>query len=159
MPLPIPKLVVFCNGKDEKEDRMVLRLSDAFKEEIRRTLIGRNPSLTAEEVEGEVERIYGKADPDIEVKVLMININYGRNRRILDACEPLKEYAWLIHEIRKNNIVMGIEEAVRQSLNDMPEDFLIKECIVANRVGGANRPGDDCSAPTGTKWRQRYVFD
>ena len=31
MPLPVPKLVVFYNGEEEKADQMILRLSDSFK--------------------------------------------------------------------------------------------------------------------------------
>jgi hypothetical protein len=35
LPLPLPKLVVFYNGEYDTEDEVILRLSDAFKEEIR----------------------------------------------------------------------------------------------------------------------------
>lgn len=35
LPLPLPKLVVFYNGENDTEDEVILRLSDAFKEEIR----------------------------------------------------------------------------------------------------------------------------
>ena len=37
LPLPLPKLVVFYNGTDEKEDECTLSISDAFKEEIRQS--------------------------------------------------------------------------------------------------------------------------
>lgn len=42
LPLPLPKLIVFYNGEDEKEDEIILRLSDAFKKEIRQNLENRN---------------------------------------------------------------------------------------------------------------------
>ena len=38
LPLPVPKLIVFYNGEDEAEDEHTMRLSDAFKEEIRRKI-------------------------------------------------------------------------------------------------------------------------
>ncbi|WP_286083127.1 hypothetical protein [Parablautia intestinalis] len=41
LPLPLPKLVVFYNGTDEKEDECTLSLSDAFKEEIRQNVLYR----------------------------------------------------------------------------------------------------------------------
>lgn len=66
--LPIPKLVTFYNGTEGKDDE-ILRLSDAFE--------------PGEEGVG----------ADIEVRVRMININYGQNREILKACRPLMEYA------------------------------------------------------------------
>ena len=36
---------------------------------------------------------------DIEVRVTMLNINYGKNQQLMDACEPLKEYAWLVDAV------------------------------------------------------------
>ena len=75
--LPTPKLVVFYNGEGEAEDEIIIKLSDAFEERVR-----------------------DKAD--IEVKVRMINVNYGRNRKLLGNCKPLAEYSWFINEIRNN---------------------------------------------------------
>ena len=74
--LPVPKLVVFYNGKKEQPDEMILKLSDSFPE---------------------------GSDADIEVKVRMLNVNVGRNRLLLEACKPLGEYSWLVDEIRRNN--------------------------------------------------------
>ena len=69
---PTPKCVCFYNGTSDKEDKTVLKLTDSF--------IG---------------------DSDIEVKVLMININYGHNKELLETCKPLLEYSWLINRIRE----------------------------------------------------------
>lgn len=41
-------------------------------------------------------------DSDIELKVTMININYGHNKELMNKCKSLKEYTWLIVEIRRN---------------------------------------------------------
>ena len=73
--LPAPRLVVFFNGATEQPDEMILQLSDSFPK-------------------GSVS--------DIEVRVRMININYGRNQKLMEACKPLMEYPWLIAEVRKN---------------------------------------------------------
>lgn len=70
--LPAPKLVVFYNGTDEQEDETILKLSDSFPE---------------------------GADFDIEVKVRMLNVNYGRNRKLLEACKPLGGYAWIVYPL------------------------------------------------------------
>ena len=64
--LPVPKLVVFYNGKKEQPDEMILKLSDSFPE---------------------------GSDADIEVKVRMLNVNIGRNGMLLEACRPLGEYS------------------------------------------------------------------
>ena len=106
LPLPLPKLVVFYNGEDEKADETILSLSDAFKEEIRQNIIHRYSENKDEpndvEVSAEVERIFQETSPDIEVKVRMVNINYGHNMEILYACKPLEEYAWFVAQVRNN---------------------------------------------------------
>lgn len=73
LPLPLPKLVVFFNGEEEREDETVLSLSDAFKEEIRQNILRRcienkeTPDEAA--ISSETERLFQKASPDIEVRV------------------------------------------------------------------------------------------
>ena len=140
MPLPIPKLVVFYNGEDPQEDEVMLRLSDAFKEEIRRGLQSNQPDLPKSKFEAEVERVYKEADPDVEVKVRMININYGHNRELLESCKPLEEYAWFVAKVRENNQPdkdesrPGIENAINRTIDEMTNDFLIKDFLVAHRA-------------------------
>lgn len=73
--LPIPKMIVFYNGRDQKAEETILRLSDAF--EVRA-------------VHGERE---AHAEYDIEVRVRMMNINHGHNSELMSKCKPLKEYA------------------------------------------------------------------
>ena len=63
--LPVPKLVVFYNGPEEAEDETILKLSDSFDERHR-------------------------DEADIEVRVRMINVNYGRNKKLMDCCKPLQ---------------------------------------------------------------------
>ena len=105
--LPAPKLVVFYNGTLDREDETLLRLSDSFPP-------GKNG--------------------DIEVTVRMININYGRSEATLKACEPLKEYAWLVEEIRKNVKNMEIEDAVDQAISMIPTDYVIKAFLEEHRA-------------------------
>ena len=132
IPLPIPKLVVFYNGTTDKPDESILSLDDAYKAEIRRNLTGKTD---AADLEAEVERIFKEADPDIRVKVRMININYGHSKDILEACKPLKEYSWFVEHIRINNKPdIDIESAISKAINEMPDDFVIKSYILANRA-------------------------
>ena len=105
--LPAPKLVVFYNGTDEQEDETILKLSDSFPE---------------------------GADFDIEVKVRMLNVNYGRNRKLLEACKPLSEYAWIVQEVRKNKTREDLDSAIDRAIADMPDDFFIKPFLMAHRA-------------------------
>ena len=82
IPLPIPKLVVLYNGLTNVPDETLMRLSDAFKAQIRENLISAKEqvdTISEEELEKEVEAILEKASPDIEVTVRMVNINYGHS--------------------------------------------------------------------------------
>ena len=144
LPLPLPKLVTFYNGEDEKEDEAVLSLSDAFKEEIRQGLTrGREEGgegLSDAKAAAMAERILRESSPDIDVRVRMININHGHNRALLSACRPLGEYAWFVARVRKNlsarvdGVPCRIGDAIDKAIDEMPEDFVIKKFITANRA-------------------------
>ena len=108
--LPVPKLVVFYNGNADQPDEQILRLSDSFPK---------------------------GADSDIEVKVRMLNVNSGRNQRLLETCKPLGEYSWLVEEIRKNNKTKdqeGAGSAIDLAISEMPDSFVIKPFLVAHRA-------------------------
>ena len=106
--LPVPKLITFYNGRTEEPDERILELKDSFPE---------------------------GSDPDIYVRVRMININYGQNKELLIVCRPLREYSWLIGEIRKNKQDgISIETAVNKAITDMPDDFVIRPLLEAHRA-------------------------
>lgn len=45
----------------------------------------------------------------------------------MDACKPLKEYAWLVDEIRNNQKQdMDLDASVEAAVKAMPDDFVIK---------------------------------
>ena len=138
IPLPIPKLVVLYNGLTDMPDETIMRLSDAFKAQIRENLTAAKENadtFSKGELEKEVEVILKKASPDIEVKVRMVNINYGHSKKVLSACEPLNEYAWLVDRIRSNvSAGMEIEKAADKALDDMPDDYELKEQLMAHRA-------------------------
>ena len=106
--LPIPKLVVFYNGIEDTEDESILRLSDSFDEEHRE-------------------------EADIEVRVRMINVNFGRNKKLMDCCKPLSEYAWFIQEVRRKQIESGLIDAVHNAIKEMPDSFSIKSFLVIHQ--------------------------
>ena len=103
---PCPKCICFYNGTANQPERKVLKLSDAFG---------------------------GKGD--IEVLVTMLNINYGNNKALMEACAPLNEYAWLVDTIRRyQRELKGLEAAVDAALEDMPDEFLIKKFLLLNKA-------------------------
>ncbi len=80
--LPAPQYVVFYNGTREEPDRVELKLSDAFY-----------PGLQGS---GELGR-----EPCLEVRAVMLNINLGKNRVLMEHCRRLKEYAEFVDRVRR----------------------------------------------------------
>ncbi len=108
--LPVPKLVVFYNGLTEKEDEIILKLSDSFKKDFR-------------------------DNADVEVRVRMLNINHGHNKELMNACKPLAEYAWFIDRIRENHKKYAeLANAVDAAINEMPSDFVIRPFLFSHRA-------------------------
>ncbi len=103
---PKPRCICFYNGTTKQPEKKILRLSDAFGGEA-----------------------------DIEVIVTMLNINYGMNARLMNTCKPLEEYSWLVDAVRRHQKrTMNLEEAVEAAIEEMPDNFLIKKFLIANKV-------------------------
>ena len=65
----------------------------------------------------------------------MLNINYGKNQQLMDACEPLKEYAWFVDAVRRyQSEKMDLDAAVDAGIGEMPDYYVIKPFIIANRA-------------------------
>lgn len=102
---PTPKCVCFYNGAVNKDDRFILKLSDSFS-----------------------------GESDIEVKVTMLNINYGHNEELLDFCKPLNEYSWFVDRIRRYLKSKELTAAIDDALEDMSDEYLIKPFLLANKA-------------------------
>ena len=89
--IPTPKFLVFYNGLDHKvPDRMELRLSDAYENPV--------------------------DEPDLELKVTMLNINAGHNEELMNNCHVLWEYAEYVARVRKYAAEMPLNEAVELAI-------------------------------------------
>ena len=76
---------------------------------------------------------------DIEVVVLMININYGRNKELLEKCKSLDEYSWFVAEVKKNQKELGdLKRAIDKTLDGMPNNYLIKPFLMATEGQGGD---------------------
>ena len=66
----------------------------------------------------------------------MLNINYGKNRMLMEACQPLHEYAWLVDRVRRHQqVLQNLEAAVDKAINEMPDGFVIRELLELHRAG------------------------
>lgn len=107
IPLPTPKYVVFYNGTKAEGDSRILKLSDSF--------------------------IHNEAQEScLECTVTMININYGHNKKLMESCRELYEYAFLVEEIRKglhsgSPLASAIDQAVEVCINEgILKNFLLR---------------------------------
>ncbi len=106
--LPRPVYVIFYIGAKAMPEQMTLRLSDSF------------------------QKTDGDHEPAIEVVARVFNVNYGKNRVLMERCRRLSEYSYLIHRVRyytdqglilEAAMELAIEDCIRQ---DILKEFLIK---------------------------------
>ena len=111
IPLPRPVYMVFYNGTKEREEREVLRLSEAFE--------GRKAGK-------------GEEEETLQVVVKVWNINYGHNKELMKNCRRLHDYAYLVERIRINRkqgetLSDAVDHAVADCIErDILKDFLLK---------------------------------
>ena len=74
--IAVPQFIVFYNGKDELDEETVLHLSDLFERKV--------------------------IEPEIELRVRMLNINAGKNRELMNKCKSLAEYAEFVRRMRES---------------------------------------------------------
>ena len=105
--IPTPRFFVFYNGRDMQPERQVLKLSDAFM----------NP----------------EEDPALELKVVMLNINLGRNKELMEQCHTLLEYAQFVDRLRTCEKSMGREEAVKHTVDTCIREGILRDFLLKYR--------------------------
>ena len=105
--IPAPKFMVFYNGTDDVEDRMELKLSSAY------------------------EHLAG--EPDLELKVLMLNVNEGHNKDLMEQCQTLKEYAIYVARVRKYASALNLNDAVERAITECIKEGILVEFLRKNR--------------------------
>ncbi len=112
---PASRFVCFYNGPDNKDDVAYLKLSSAFGEDY-------DPNI--------------ELKSGVEVVVIMFNINYGRNKKLLEACRPLHDYSLLVSHMVENQKVKKLDPgaAFDAALDALPDDSPIKKILLAQRA-------------------------
>ena len=104
--IPEPKFVVFYNGVESMEEREVLKLSGLYQK-------------TSEHAA-------------LELETVVLNINIGYNRELMERCKELHDYAEFVGRVRenlksKNPLLHAVNEAVEYCIrNDILAEFLKK---------------------------------
>jgi predicted transposase YdaD len=104
--LPTPKYVVFYNGEEKHDDVEYLRLSDAFTGE-------------------------GSC---LEFTATMYNINQGHNQKLMEQCDTLQGYSFLVMKIREFQAQgMTLEEATDEACQYCIEHDILRNFLLKNR--------------------------
>lgn len=111
--IPTPKFMVFYNGIEEKPEKWELRLSEAFQQPT--------------------------DNPELELVVTVVNINLGKNKKLMKACKVLHDYAFFVQKMRDYSKIMSPEEAAEQAIaecikQDVLTDFLKKHSVEAKNM-------------------------
>ena len=62
-----------------------------------------------------------------------LNINLGKNRKLLEQCQTLKEYAIYVKKVRTYAKSMKVEEAVDRAVRECINEGILREFLLQNR--------------------------
>lgn len=110
--IPTPKFVIFYNGLDEQPDCRELKLSDLF------TVHENSPSL--------------------ELTAVMLNINKGHNKKLMETCQTLRDYTEYTYRVRKYAQEQILEDAVEQAITECIEEGILKDFLRKHRAEAKN---------------------
>ena len=107
--LPQPRYIVFYNGVKKEPDRQELRLSDSF--------------------------IRSDGQPSLECIAQVININYGQNRELMEACKKLGEYSYFVAKVRENlKKGLTLETAVDRAVVSCIREDVLRSFLEKHRM-------------------------
>ena len=106
--LPAPNFIVFYNGKQKMPDRWMNRLSESYENQ--------------------------QGEPNLELKVVTININNGHNSELMNQCKILGEYAQYVERVRKYAESLSLDAAVERAVDECIHEGILKDFLRANRA-------------------------
>ena len=106
--LPTPRFVIFYNGQAEQPARKELKLSELFS--------------------------IPDADPSLELKAVMLNINKGHNRKLMETCRTLQDYAEYTFRVREYAAEMPLDLAVEQAITECISEGILADFLRKNRA-------------------------
>ena len=106
--VPTPRFIVFYNGKDTSWERKVEKLSDVYEQKT--------------------------DNPELELRVTMLNINLGKNSELMKKCKTLFEYMQYVEKVRKYTSSMNISQAVERAVNECIKEGILADFLLKNKA-------------------------
>ena len=105
--IPSPRFLIFYNGKEERGEREVLELADAFETQEEETWLN--------------------------LKAVLLNINPGYNNDIVNACKTLSDYVTYTSRVREYAELVDIEEAVERAITECIAEGILADFLTRYR--------------------------
>ena len=109
--IPTPRFAVFYNGDEKQPEQYELKLSDAFERPVK--------------------------NPEIELTCRVYNINYGKNRKLLEKCPFLREYMIFVDYVRdkhKENGYDNLEHCIELAIDRCIREGVLREFLMRRRT-------------------------
>ena len=106
--LPTPKFVIFYDGQEEQPDRKELKLSELF--------------------------VTPDSEPSLELTAVMLNINKGHNKKLMETCRTLHDYAEYTARVREYAAMMILDEAVERAITECINEGILADFLKKNRA-------------------------
>ena len=109
--IPVPKFVVFYNGDEDQPSEYEMKLSDAFEKKVE--------------------------NPELELVCKVYNINFGKNKDILDRCQILREYMTFVDYVRFYHKEQNFEDlciAINRAIDRCINEGVLKDFLQKNRA-------------------------
>ena len=73
--------------------------------------------------------------PALECETVMLNINYGHNRALMEKCRRLKEYAVFVNTVRENlKRPLPLREAVSAAVDTCIENNVLRDILLEQKA-------------------------
>ncbi|HJB45772.1 MAG TPA: hypothetical protein H9713_03545 [Candidatus Mediterraneibacter surreyensis] len=109
--LPFPQYFVFYNGTSAEPDQFILKLSELFE----------TPASS-------------KA-PCLECIAIMLNINYGHNKELMEKCKRLKEYAVFVDAVRRElSADTPLDQAVSRAVDNCISKNILTDILTDQKA-------------------------
>ncbi len=109
--IPIPRFYMFYNGLKEMPEQWEMKLSESC-----------------------IRLESGEMDSMLELTVKAFNINFGKNKKLLDTCQKLKEYSQYVERIRRYAKEMPLKEAIDRAITECIREGILSDFLKKNRA-------------------------
>lgn len=109
--IPTPRFAVFYNGDEKQPEQYELKLSDAYAHPIE--------------------------NPELELTCRVYNINYGKNRRLLEHCPFLRDYMIFVDYVRyyhKEHGYNNLEHCIELAIDRCIEENVLRNFLMRRRT-------------------------